>query len=60
MTSPPTLPLPFPADFDPFTATDAEVAELVRRLWTDPAKDQLGDEYAKWSASVDAAAGCPW
>lgn len=25
----------FPSDFDPFTASDSEVAELVRQLWTE-------------------------
>lgn len=44
------FPVTFPADFDPFTATDEQVAELVRQLWG-PAKQKQEAEdkaYGEW------------
>lgn len=35
------MDLTFPDDFDPFTATDAQIAVLVRKLWEEAAAERM-------------------
>ena len=43
---PTTMTLTFPTDFCPFTASDREIAELVRALWSGASNQRLAETAA--------------
>ena len=52
------MQITFPDNFDPLAASDCEIAQLVRRLWTDAQCDAIQAEVEQLdreSAEMDAA-----